>query len=186
MPHHVLNAVFDAASVFLRVTGLVSPEQHWLRDVEDSDSRRGPWKAGIYQCINEAIWLRKGSCLYIVQSSDCGFRYVGVSNKGVKQRWREAPALDAVTLRPLSALHIFHRPCWKNIQQELETATSVSFEVRAIFPAELRAVLRQQSVADLTALCVLPNAEIINQAELWFRAHRDRGTRHGFLGWNKR
>ncbi len=186
MPHHALNAVFDAASVFLRVTGLVSPEQHWLRDVEGSDSRRGPWKAGVYQRINEPLWLRNDSCLYMVQSSDCGFRYVGVSNKGVKQRWREAPALDVVTLRPLLAPHIFHGPCWKNIQQELETATSVSFEVRAIFSGELRAVLSRQGVADLNALCVLSNEEIVNQAEIWFRAHRSRDTQRGFLGWNKR
>lgn len=186
MPYRSLQIVFDAASIFLRVTGLVSPERIWLRDVESTDSRRGPWKAGAYQRVNEQMWSRKGSCLYIVQSSDGEFRYVGVSSKGITQRWREAPALDAATLRQLPEPHIFHRPCWKNIQQELESGISVSFEVRAIFSPELRIVLSHQKATDLTALCVLPDAEIVNQVEVWFRAHRIRGHPHDFLGWNKR
>jgi hypothetical protein len=185
MPNRALHTIFEVASPFLRVKGLLSPEHLWLRDVGTGDSRREPWKAGAYQRIDECMWARKSSCLYIVQSSDGGFRYVGVSGKGIKQRWREAPALDVATLQKLPAPHIFHRPCWKNIQQELESGTSTSFEVRVIFSRELRAVLGRQSVIDLAALCVLTDSEIVNQVEVWFRARRIPDNPLGFLGWNK-
>lgn len=186
MPRHALSAIFEQSSPFLHVTGLVTPTRLWLRDVGGSDSRRGPWKAGTYRKLDEATWSRKGSCIYIVQSSDGGFRYVGVSNKGVTQRWREAPAVDPATQRELSMPHIFHRPCWKNIQRELESSVSKAFEIRAAFAPELRTVLSREKRAELHGLSALPDAELVNQAEVWFRAHRDRANPLGFLGWNKR
>ena len=165
MPQNSLQAVYEAASSFLRITGLVNPPREWLRDVKAGDARRGPWKAGAY-VKTEPTWSRPGSCLYVVRASDNGFRYVGVSNKGVQQRWREAPALDPVSQRQFDEPQIFHRPCWTNIQKEIELGVSSFFEVRAIFGPELRAAIRLSAMATLGHLLVLPDPALVNESEV--------------------
>lgn len=185
MPQVALTSLFQAATPFLAVTGLRSPTLLWRRDVEENDDRRGPWKAGTYRRLDESTWSRKGSCLYIVKSSDGGFRYVGVSNRGITQRWKEARAFEPESGQRLPTRQIFHRPCWKNIQMEIENGQSSSFEVRALFASELAIKIRAFQRADLEALCRLSEEEIVNETEKWFRAYRDRKHSTGFLGWNK-
>ncbi|MCY1499755.1 hypothetical protein D9M68_337820 [compost metagenome] len=102
----------------IHISALLDGGRKWKRNVA-TGGRIGPWLGAEYTILNRAAWHRLEPCLYLVVSEeDGGIRYVGISRKRLKDRWRESPAHDADTLAPLPQRQLFHSQCWKRIEGE--------------------------------------------------------------------
>lgn len=130
--------IFDAATPVLWIYGVGG--RQWTRNVAKG-SRIGPWLQGSYKVLDELAWHAKGPCLYLVGGSDAIIRYAGISRNGLKHRWRQSPAFDAVTGVQLSERQLFHSQCWKHIERESSVMPGISFEVRSIEPLVLARTL---------------------------------------------
>lgn len=130
----IANLIYEAATPVIQIHGLTS--FYWKRNtangpVGDRDSRIGPWQQGKYSVLNEPIWKEIGACLYLVKENEV-IRYVGISRKRLKDRWRLSPAYDAETMKPLPEKQLFHSQCWHNIQRAVKDNPDAVFEVRMI------------------------------------------------------
>ena len=132
------KTIFNAATLVLLIHGVGGSQ--WTRNVAKG-SRIGPWLRGMYQVLDKRAWMAKGPCLYFVSGSDEVIRYVGISRNGLKHRWRQSPAFDAVTGVQLGERQLFHSQCWKHIERESLATPDIKFEVRAIAPLMLAKVL---------------------------------------------
>lgn len=128
------QAIFNAATPVLKIHGVGG--KRWKRNVA-TGGRIGPWLQGSYDVLDQTAWHRMEACLYLVAGSDRKIRYVGISRKRLKDRWRESPALDAQTMERLPKRQIFHSQCWKHIERESTATPGVTFEVRAIHASDL-------------------------------------------------
>lgn len=114
----------------------------WQRNVAKG-ARIGPWLQATNEVLDEAAWKARTPCLYMLAGSDEVIRYVGISRNRMADRWRVSPALDAQTLAPMSRRQLFHSQCWKPMQSEMETASSLTYEVRSIDGVKLTELLRR-------------------------------------------
>jgi hypothetical protein len=126
--------LFQAATPVIRIHGVGG--RQWKRNVAKGP-RVGPWLQGRYDILDDRTWRTQGACLYLVVGSDAVIRYVGISRNRLKDRWRTSPAYDAQTMERLPRDQIFHSQCWKHIERESRAIPGLSFEVRAISPAQI-------------------------------------------------
>ena len=175
------NKLFDHASPVIKINGI--GKKLWLRDVKEDDHRRGPWHQGIFEVINLDAWKAKGACVYLVMGSDHEIRYVGISKKGLFERWRMCPSLDNISLLKLDDKNLFHSQFWKNLEIEVKKNTSLTFEVRVI-SAQKIADLHQQ-FPEITEEFIVEYGNDAYDAVCWieklFRNYRG----SNFMAWNK-
>ncbi len=143
--------IFQAAHPVIRIKGIGG--KRWKRNVAKG-SRIGPWLQADYDILNQNVWDNKKACLYMVAGNDEKIRYVGISRNGLKHRWRTSPALDEITMQKLPNNQLFHRQCWKHIEQETSTNPAATFEVRSISAKLLIEVLENldSPISAFTAL----------------------------------
>jgi hypothetical protein len=132
------KTIFDAATPVLRIDRVGGAQ--WVRNVAKG-SRIGPWLQGSYKVLDERAWHAKGPCLYLVGGSDSVLRYAGISRNGLRHRWRQSPAFDALSGIQLPERQLFHSQCWKHIERESSAIPNISFEVRSIEPVPLAMAL---------------------------------------------
>jgi hypothetical protein len=159
------QAIFQAATPVLKIHGVGG--KRWRRNVA-SGGRIGPWLQGSYEVLDEKAWHRLEACLYLVAGSDLRIRYVGISRKRLKDRWRVSPALDAETMAALPERQIFHSQCWKHIEIESTTSPGATFEVRAIHASVLVPLLEQMG-GPLSGFTVLKDdgESVVAGVERW-------------------
>lgn len=150
-PHETGSEIYRQATPVIRIHGIGG--QRWKRNVAKG-GRIGPWLQAQYEILNPAAWSARTPCLYLVAGADDVIRYVGISRNRMKDRWRESPALDALSLIPLAKKQLFHSQCWKHIERENAVVPSMTYEVRCITGDNLVPVL-QRVGPPLSALAVL-------------------------------
>jgi hypothetical protein len=138
--HPTVAHLLQSATPVLAIHGVAG--RRWVRNVPESDARRGPWLQAGYVVLDEATWQRSGACLYLVTGRDGGLRYVGISRNGLKHRWRQFPALVAQTRAALPNRQLFHSQCWKHIEAECANDAQACFTVHCLGERELIATLR--------------------------------------------
>lgn len=134
------RTIFDASTPVLKIHGVGG--KRWKRNVA-SGGRIGPWLQGSYDVLDEKAWHRLEPCLYLVGGNDSRIRYVGISRKRLKDRWRVSPALDVETMVQLPQRQLFHSQCWKHIERESTATPGITFEVRAIHASDLIPLLEK-------------------------------------------
>lgn len=175
------------ATPVLRVDGYDPSSPRWCRDVAPEDDRRGPWHAPVYTVVDKTTWETRAPCVYIVDGSDGGHRYVGISKNRLKDRWRVSPALDESGSRPLGTKHLFHNRCWPEMEREFDRKPGLQFNVRVAFVPALR-LLASKSLAIGSALPTLSDiadADVPGAIEKWLRGYRRVTLGASFLPWNK-
>lgn len=127
-----VEMLIDAAVPVLAVHGVDFSSPAWVRKVKEGDHRKGPWQHVHWDLLNKLDWVRQVPCLYLVVGKDGKLRYVGISRRRLKDRWRVSPAYDAVSgaLRPKKEL--FHSQCQKWLEQECRMDSEASFEVKCL------------------------------------------------------
>ncbi len=164
----LVGRIAETASPVLRVHGFGG--RPWLRDVSrPGDTRRGPWLQARYDVVDQALFKRRGACLYLVLGNDGRVRYVGRSIVSFATRWAARPALDAETGQVLPNKELFHSQCWRHMQAECARTPGVWFEVRAITSPELTKVLAAVG-GQLGSLALAPNVVVAVEDRLL--AHR--------------
>jgi len=170
------KAIFDNGTPFLKINGIKTLNERWCRNVKEGDSRRGPWLRADYEVLSSSAWATLSPCIYMVNGSDDGLRYVGVSKNRLKDRWRLSPAYnEALTVR-LAEKQLFHSQCWKKMEDELIESNNLIFEVRVLFSDKLSELNKQGALSLKCPLAI----------ESLLRKHRrcDLNTGQSFLSWN--
>ena len=139
-PYKIAKEIYEAATPILRVQGLGG--RKWKRNDKKHVGRTGPWFSAQYEVIDRATWERKAVCIYFVCGQDGVIRYTGISRNGVKDRWREATAIDHETGLKRDRKELHHSQCWRHLEKEYSECPTSVFEVRVISGAELGHVLR--------------------------------------------
>lgn len=171
----------------LQVTSFNAARGRWCRNVADDDDRRGPWRVPVYKVLDQAPWEERAPCLYVVNGSDGGHRYVGVSKNRLKDRWRLSPAFDETGSRPLGIKHLFHSRCWPEMEGEFDHKPGVHFEVRVCFVPSLKQLLSRLSEqrTDLPSVTGVSDEAAPGVVEKWLRGYRKVSLGVSFLPWNK-
>ena len=132
-PHKLAEEMYRHATPILRVKKLGGLK--WRRYDAKPTGRTGPWFSADYDVLDRLTWEKKQPCIYFVAGKDGVIRYTGISRNGVKDRWREATAIDHATnqRRPRKELH--HSQCWRHIEEEYLKDQAAMFEVR-VLPGE--------------------------------------------------
>lgn len=165
-PHEIANQLYDAATPIIRINSLTS--RKWRRNDQKQYPRTGPWHAANYDVLDRDAWLRKHACIYFVGGDDGLMRYTGISRNGIKDRWREAPAVDPETGKKLPKNELHHSQCWPHIEREYQNKPGCVFEVRTMAGAKLASVLKQLG-PPLSGLLVLDNDHegLVSAVERW-------------------
>lgn len=132
--------IFNAATPVLRIHDIGG--KRWKRNVAKG-ARIGPWLQASYEVLNSKVWEERIPCLYLVAGADGVIRYVGISRNRMKDRWRESPAYDAITMERLPENQLFHSQCWKHIEREFTTSGASQYEVRCINGSKLLGLLQR-------------------------------------------
>ena len=139
--HKIAKKIYEAAIPILRVRSLGGKK--WRRNDKTHAGRTGPWLSAQYDVLDIATWKRKVVCIYFVCGNDGVIRYTGISRNGVKDRWREATAIDHETGLKRDRKELHHSQCWRHIEKEYSEFPSSTFEVRVISGAELELLLHR-------------------------------------------
>ena len=150
--------------------------REWYR--KPKDGRRGPWLSATYKVLDQAIWLRRTSCIYFVKDGQLNLRYVGISLNGLKDRWRTSPAYALDDTR-LQGDELFHSQCWTKICEHARTVNGGSFYVSVLSGVELIDLLRplEHKLNHLSVFSEDPEI-IVTVLEMWI-------CKHGHDLWNK-
>jgi hypothetical protein len=139
-PFQIARKIYDAATPILRVNGLGGSQ--WRRNDVKASARTGPWLSAKYDVLDRTTWMRKAVCIYFVCGQDGVIRYTGISRNGVKDRWREATAIDHLTGNKRTRKELHHSQCWRHIEKEYLNNPASVFEIRVISGIELANVLQ--------------------------------------------
>lgn len=168
--HQLAHQIFQAAQPAIRIHSLGGPR--WKRDVAKG-ARIGPWLPAAYDIVNHKVWGTREPCLYLVAGDDAVIRYVGISRNGLKNRWRECPAFDALTMVALPKKQLFHSQCWKHIEREHALAPQTRYEIRCIHARHLLDVLENLGppLSGFTALRG-DGESVVASVERWLCNHK--------------
>jgi hypothetical protein len=160
----------------LRIHEVLQDGPRWKRDIQRGN-RVGPWLPARWEAIDRQRWARRTPCLYFVSADDEVVRYVGISKRTLRERWREAVALHHDSTRDdrreLAERQIFHYPCWPHIEVESADRPDSWFEVRVIHEDELERLLPELG-QPLTELMQPSSADqlLVQRVESWLRSRR--------------
>ncbi len=165
-PKEIARQLYEAATPIIRINSLT--HRKWKRNDRKQYARTGPWHAANYDVLNREVWLKKNACIYFVVGGDGFLRYTGISRNGIKDRWREAPAVDPATGRRLPKNELHHSQCWPHIEREYQSNPHSSFEIRTMSGAKLASVLNRLG-PPLSGLLVLENDHegLVSAVERW-------------------
>lgn len=179
-PMSYANAIYEASRPVLRISSIYGKQ--WLRDVEDNNPRRGPWHQAKYDVLDEGAWSVKGACLYMVRASDGGIRYVGETER-LKDRWRLARALDAMTQKEWPERQLFHSQCWERIEAEKKVNPHITYEIRVITAKSLAIITDRLGLPGLANIAsTMSEKAFVAFVEKWLRNYRNTS----FASWNKK
>jgi len=113
-PHELAKEIYNEATPIIKINSLGTTL--WRRNDKKPLARTGPWHSAKYEVLDRSTWLKKNACIYFVAGDDGIIRYTGISRNGIKDRWREAPAIDPASGNRLSKNELHHSQCWPHIR----------------------------------------------------------------------
>ncbi len=165
-PHELAKEIYNEATPIIKINSLGN--RLWRRNDKKPLARTGPWHSAKYEVLDRSTWLKKNACIYFVAGDDGIIRYTGISRNGIKDRWREAPAIDPESGNRLSKNELHHSQCWPHIEREYRNRPHSSFEIRTMSGTQLASVLKHLG-PPLSGLLVLEDDHegLVSAVERW-------------------
>lgn len=159
----VISQILDIAKPVLTITTVGG--RTWYR--KPKNARRGPWLSATYNVIDQALWSRKGPCIYFLIDGDRRLRYVGISLNKLDDRWRTSPAYTEDDVR-LQGDELFHSQCWHRLAAANGERTSPPYTVLVLSGREVLDLLPalDHEISSLAVLRGDPDI-IVTVLELW-------------------
>lgn len=159
----VISKLVAAATPVLRIKEIGGKE--WFR--KPKDGRRGPWLSAKYDVIDEAVWRRRGSCIYFLRDDRNELLYVGISLNKLDDRWRTSPAYGPDD-RAFQSEELFHSQCWPAICERAAAGGRHTYTVSVLAGSELVELLSSvdHPISSLSALTHDPEI-VVTAMELW-------------------
>ena len=149
-----IQVLIGAAKPVIYISKVHLDKPKWYRNVPRSDHRYGPWMEADWELLNEQIWKKQEPCMYLVIGSDRKLRYVGISRRKMKDRWRVSPAYNPETKERLTGKRLFHSQCWVRIENECSRNPDATFLVKCLTGTELEKILETHEM-ELSGLLTL-------------------------------
>jgi len=150
--------------------------REWYR--KPKDARRGPWLSARYKVLDQALWLRRASCIYFLRDPQEVLRYVGISLNRLEDRWRTSPAYTQDDVL-LPGDELFHSQCWPKLCEHAKAGNWGTYAVSVLSGIELIELLRplEHKLSHLAVFTEDPEI-IVTVLELWI-------CKYGNGLWNK-
>ena len=163
-----IRVLIETATPVIYISKVHLDKPKWCRNVPLSDNRYGPWVDADWELLNEKIWKNREPCMYLVIGSDGNLRYVGISRKRMKDRWRVSPAYNPKTMELLTGKRLFHSQCWVRVEDECSRNPDATFLVKCLTGTELERILETHDMELSGLLTLRGDAEgIAASVERW-------------------